>query len=499
MKYFFLAVSCLICQMVLAQKEALPFAKTITPHLLKQHLEIIASPKMEGRATASAGQQRAAEYIEKQFQTIGLQPGNGQSYQQPFPVYQDDSIHAALSVNGRQFKWTSDFSLLSTSTAAQLNFAEAIFVGYGLVDSNSQTNDYQNLSVKDKLVVVLSGTPSNCPLPTSQTSISAKINNAKAKGASAICIVVSNLSTVKNALITKRLYFQPPANTIANICISTQVASAIMGLPSNTDMATLGKLTAGTSLAKINLQIHRNTQQLTSTNVVGVLEGTDKKAEYVVLTAHYDHLGVRNGKIYCGADDDGSGTTAVLAMAKAFAAAKKEGKAPRRTIVFMTVSGEENGLWGSQYYSENPLFPLENTSANLNTDMVGRVGSDFKGDTSNYLYVIGDDKLSTDLASITDSVNQQFQLILDRKYNDLNDPNRFYFRSDHYNFARKGVPVIFYFNGVHADYHQPSDTVDKINFPLMQKRVQFIFCTAWCIANSNHLLKRNLTLQIPAR
>jgi Zn-dependent M28 family amino/carboxypeptidase len=223
----------------------------------------------------------------------------------------------------------------------------------------------------------------------------------------------------------------------------------------------------------------------------------------VVLTAHYDHVGKRaNGTIYYGADDDGSGTTGILELAEAFALAKKEGKGPRRSILFMTVSGEEKGLWGSRYYSENPVYPLEKTSVDLNIDMIGRIGSEYlkDKDSTNYVYIIGDDKLSSDLAPIADKVNKTYSNIkLDRKFNDPKDPNRFYYRSDHYNFADKGVPIIFYFNGVHADYHKPTDTPDKIHYPLMAKRAQYVFHTAWEMANREAMLKRDIKLDMPPR
>jgi Zn-dependent M28 family amino/carboxypeptidase len=237
--------------------------------------------------------------------------------------------------------------------------------------------------------------------------------------------------------------------------------------------------------------------------VLGVLEGTDKKDEYVMITSHYDHVGKRaDGTIYYGADDDGSGTTTILELAEAFAEAKKAGKGPRRSIIFMTVSGEEKGLWGSAYYADNPLFPLEKTTVDLNIDMVGRVGEEYQKDKDslNYVYIIGDDKLSSDLAVITDQVNSKYtKMKLDRKYNDPNDKNRFYYRSDHYNFAEKGVPVIFYFNGVHADYHRPTDTPDKINYPLMAKRGQLIYQTALEMANREEMLKRDKKLEMPPR
>lgn len=168
----------------------------------------------------------------------------------------------------------------------------------------------------------------------------------------------------------------------------------------------------------------------------------------------------------------------------------------------MTVSGEEKGLWGSEYYGNNPVFPLEKTSVNLNIDMIGRIGSEYTGkdkDSLNYVYVIGDDKLSTDLTPVTDIANKYVKLKLDKRYNDINDKNRFYYRSDHYNFAKNGVPAIFYFNGVHADYHKPTDTPDKINYPLMAKRAQLVFYTAWEIANRDDMMKRDLKLEIPGR
>jgi Zn-dependent M28 family amino/carboxypeptidase len=161
----------------------------------------------------------------------------------------------------------------------------------------------------------------------------------------------------------------------------------------------------------------------------------------------------------------------------------------------MAVSGEEKGLLGSEYYTDNPIFPLAKTSVDLNIDMVGRIDPNYKNDSNNYVYIIGDDKLSTDLTKITDSINNKFiGLELDRRYNNPNDPNKFYYRSDHYNFAKNNVPVIFYFNGTHRDYHKPSDTVDKINFDLMTKRVKLIFYTAWEIANRETLLQRDIPM-----
>lgn len=220
-----------------------------------------------------------------------------------------------------------------------------------------------------------------------------------------------------------------------------------------------------------------------SENIWAFIEGTEKPDEILVISAHYDHIGMKNGEIYNGADDDGSGTVALLEIAQAFMKAKKDGYGPKRSILFLHVTGEEHGLHGSRYYTDNPLFPLENTIADINIDMIGRRDDDHP-DTNNYIYVIGSDRLSSELHAINEQVNKQYiNLELDYKYNLDSDPNRYYYRSDHYNFARKGVPAIFYFNGVHADYHKPGDTPDKIEYDALAKRAQLAFVTAWELVN----------------
>jgi len=221
-----------------------------------------------------------------------------------------------------------------------------------------------------------------------------------------------------------------------------------------------------------------------SENVVAFIEGSEKPEEIIVLSAHYDHVGMRkDGTIYNGADDDGSGTVALLEIAQAFKMAAENGQRPKRSILLLHVTAEEIGLFGSRYYTENPLFPLENTVCNLNTDMIGRIDPD-KADNPEYVYLIGSDKLSQELHELSEMVNENYvQLELDYTFNDENDPNRFYYRSDHYNFAKNNIPVIFYFNGVHEDYHEPTDTPDKIEYELLAKRARLIFHTAWEVAN----------------
>ena len=221
-----------------------------------------------------------------------------------------------------------------------------------------------------------------------------------------------------------------------------------------------------------------------SQNVIAYIEGSEFPDEYVYVSAHSDHEGIIDGEIYPGADDNGSGTAAVFEIAEAFKQAVMEGHRPKRSIVFLHVTAEEVGLHGSRYYTNNPIFPMEDTVATLNIDMIGRVDDRHKDD-ENYIYVIGADRVSTELHFIVQQANTSFaNLNLDYKYNDERDSNRYYYRSDHYNFALKGVPVIFFFNGEHEDYTKPTDTPDKINYPLLVKRTKLIFATTWYLANS---------------
>ena len=207
--------------------------------------------------------------------------------------------------------------------------------------------------------------------------------------------------------------------------------------------------------------------------------------KFLVISAHLDHEGIKDGQVYNGADDDGSGTIALLEIAEAFKMAEKAGNGPKRSILFLHVTGEEKGLLGSRHYTDNdPIFPLENTVADLNIDMIGRIDPKRKEGDRNYVYLIGSDKLSSDLHNISEEVNKKYTNVeLDYTYNDENDPNRYYYRSDHYNFAKNNVPVIFYFNGTHDDYHQPSDTPDKIEYDLLENRTRLVFHTAWEVAN----------------
>jgi Zn-dependent M28 family amino/carboxypeptidase len=503
---------------LLAQADdAKKYAETITAENLKKHLTIIAGPEMEGRETGTPGQRKAAVYIESQFRSLGLQPSqklNG--YQQTFPIYRDTLISTSLSIGKKKFAFGSDFILNPFAAEnGKIKANKIIFVGYGITDSNY--NDYEGKDVAGKVVAFFTGEPrrNGKYLVTGSEIISTWSFNAERKavlarrnGALAALVIDPSMSSispvsVENSRKTKVYFPREGVEKVTYATVVPSLAKEIFGEKFFTDI--LNKATTGEPLNNIIKEVKAKTKfdyekkQLPTyaSNVIGIIEGTDKKNEYVFLTAHYDHLGKQGDKIYYGADDDGSGTVSVLAMAEAFTKAKAEGKGPRRTLVFMTVSGEEKGLWGSEYYSDHPIFPLDKTSVDLNTDMVGRIDTEREtADSLNYLYVIGHDKLSSDLQPIIEKIDDKYvQLNLDYKFDDPNDEERIYYRSDHYNFARKGVPVLFFYDGMlKADYHKPTDTVDKINWELYEKRVHLIFLTAWEIANRDNMLKRDIPL-----
>ena len=504
----------LLSTMAFAQKteDLTKFSNVITKEGLKAKLSVIASAQMEGRETASPGQKRAAAYIESEFKRMGLQPGNGQSYQQVYPVYQDNLTEGAFNVNGTNFEWDKDFAYsLQTISTGKWDYTTIVFAGYGIVDSAKNINDYAGLDVKGKLVIVLEGASTGMPtigvggnrvFNANPASPMAKMRLAISKGAVGLLTVSANFPRKMPTDTKGSMYLKKnDAAAFLMASISSNIANSILA-KSATNIKELAGFSKGEYKTSILLAATKTTDHLESSNVIALLPGTDKKEEYLFLTSHYDHLGKKGDIIWYGADDDGSGTVGVMQMAEAFAAAAKKGKSPRRTIVFMTVSGEEKGLWGSQYYSEHPIFPLEKTTADLNTDMIGRVDTErLTADSLNYIYVIGHDKLSSDLPVINETANKaSSNITLDYKYDDPNDKNMIYYRSDHYNFARKGVPILFFYDGMLlADYHKPTDTIEKINFELMEKRAIMVFYTACEIANRDEMLKRDIPLNMPSR
>ena len=508
MKKLLLITTCFASTFAISQKnkDAAKFAATITQNDLRDQLTIVASAEMEGRETATPGQKRAASYIEEQFKKIGLMPGNGNSYQQMFPVFQDELKSASLNLYNIPFSFENHFYVSRNNAVnGNWNINEVAYVSYGMADKDR--DDYAGMDVKGKWVMLLDISPTDMDKgeiysPQNLRNVFFKISTATKKGAIGVIIVSKNFQQANRQPIQRKgnMYMkkQGADNATPVVFVSYQAAASILTKMIDSYTA-LKDIKTGIYTTNAKIAINITTNNLESSNVLGLIEGTDKKDEFIVLTSHYDHLGKQDSVIYYGADDDGSGTVSVIEMAEAFAEAKKKGKGPRRSILFMTVSGEEKGLWGSEYYAAHPVYPLAKTSVNLNTDMVGRIDPSYKGDSTNYVFIIGEDKLSSDLLKITDSVNQTSKMELDRRYNDPKDPNRFYYRSDHYNFAKSGVPIIFYFNGVHKDYHRPTDTVEKINFDLMEKRVRLIFNTAWAMANRDEMLKRDLPLNMGTR
>ncbi|MBL7734724.1 MAG: M28 family peptidase [Chitinophagaceae bacterium] len=500
MKHVFLYCLLSFCLTSLAQDAADPsaYGRSIQAENLEKLLYTIAGKEMEGRETATAGQRRAAQFIENYFKSIGLLPAWDQRYQQSFPIYRDSLIRSSLSVNGTVFQQGIDFAASDNSDSLFFHASEVVFMGYGV--SDSLRDDYKDLDVRGKIALIIPGFPS---LFVKKAGLHTPDHDdlqetARQKGAGLILIADRDFPRIPIPSIGSMYVNDHPDDNVSNtFYVSYKVARAIMGpdFKKLTKSSKKRALRPKTYYAQTSLELDKKQLRLESSNVLGYIEGTDKKEEAVVITAHYDHLGKKDDStIYYGADDDGSGTVAVMEMAKAFAKSKQDGHGPRRSIVFMTVSGEEKGLWGSSYYSENPAWPLDKTTVNINIDMIGRTESKRSSpETMNYLYVIGDNRLSSDLRPISEETNDKYtKLYLDYRFNAPDDPQRIFYRSDHYNFAKKGVPVIFYFNGLHEDYHRPGDTPDKINYPLLQKRAQLIFHTAWEIANRDEMLKRDL-------
>jgi len=492
----------LVASAVTAQKKVNPkkYAETITAADASKILYVLAGAEMEGRETATYGQKKAAAFIENHFTTLGLLPGNNGSYQMQYPVFRDSLLSSQISVNGTTFNLNTDFQpILQMSSSSTQFFSEVVMVGHGIVDEG--WNDYANLDVTGKAVLILDGTPEGYSSKKkgwrAPGGMYGKIGTATSKGAAAIIIVTTGFPrreiTPLGNMYTK-LFSAKQGGVVYNV--SPAVAEKIVG----DEWKTINKkaMVVGKTInAEVMLELNKKVQMLNSSNVLGYIEGTDKKDEWLIVTGHYDHLGKKGDVIYYGADDDGSGSTGVMEIAEAFAKAKADGKGPRRNVLFMTVSGEEKGLWGSEYFSDHPVMPLEKVTADLNIDMIGRIDTERKSsDTLNYIYVVGDDKLSTELKPLSEEVNNKTgKLTLDYKFNDPNDTEQIYFRSDHYNFARKGVPVIFYYDGMlKADYHKPTDTPDKISYDLLEKRARLVFYTAWEMANRETMMKRDLEL-----
>jgi hypothetical protein len=491
------------------------FAATITPEDLRQHLYKLTSTEFEGRETGTEGQRRAADYLAAQMQSWNLPAiGENGSYFQYISFTNQSWRKIQVKDQNKELRHLWDYYTYPATNPKQFDakFEDAIFLGFGI--DEPAYSDYQGVNVKGKLVVVYDGEPTKGgkSLVSGSEAASAwasdwrkKARAAKANGAAALFIIdrkfKENVAEARKAILNSRNDMakdEDPENNFApNYFITTDLAKSIFGdkvgeITSARDkIAKKGKPRNVSFKCAVNILAEKNYSQLKGSNVLGFIEGTDPKLkdEFVVVTAHYDHLGKRGDDIYFGADDNASGSSTVLEICQAMVEAKKAGTGPRRSVLCMLVSGEEKGLLGSQFYAAFPIFPLHKTVANVNVDMVGRVDEEHK-DKPDYIYVIGADRLSSELHQINEQANATYtKLVLDYKYNEESDPNRYYYRSDHYNFAKNGIPAIFYFNGTHADYHRTSDTPDKINFEKMAKIGHLIFYTAWELANRDQRIK----------
>lgn len=494
-------------------KEVLQYANTITASDLEAHLEFLASDELEGRETGTRGQKTAAKYLATQFQKMGLKPGNGDSYYQEYELTRTMIEDVTLSFDGKEkLAFGKGFAFYDKGAFAAGQTAPLAFGGYGI--ESKGYNNLSGLDLKGKAVLVLAGEPekdgksiiegSTDDEPAFDTGKKQEL--LQAAGATAMLVVLPNArfkSLAGNPWL--RHMMESPSLRLTHLekkripmaFISEDMANKLLKKSKKSVEEWKNALAANASVPavafgkyKFELETEANQEVIIAENVLGFIEGTDKKEEVVVVTAHYDHLGVRDGVVYNGADDDGSGTAALLEIAEAFMKAVEDGKGPRRSILVMPVSGEEKGLLGSRYYTDFPIYSLENTVCNLNVDMIGRI--DDHHENGNYIYVIGSNMLSNDLHEANELANKQVtQLELDYRYNTKDDPNRYYYRSDHYNFAKNKVPCIFYFSGVHEDYHKSTDTIEKIDFKKSERVAQLIFATAWEVANRNARLKLN--------
>ena len=496
---------------------SLPYAATITPAGLKADLDVLASDAYEGRETGKKGQKMAADYIAKAFAADGLAgpvAGSDNPYIQHFTMSQQ-SVNAAAStvkVGSKAYQAGKDFYTFSTDeTFAAPTPVQPVFVGYGIKD-DKYSDFASGTDYAGKDVVILLGEPTTAQgksligadgkaspyAKATMDGLMARRGSIFPLKARSVVMVLPTADAFAKAPTTfapvmnqTQLSFADakPRKGLNVLLVSPEMGAQLLG----TNVAGLDKYrkavgAAGKPIASTfkpataTVQMTLKKEPLATENVLGYLEGGDKKDEVIVISAHYDHLGIKDGVVFNGADDDGSGTVSVLAMARAFAQAKKEGHGPRRSILFLANTGEEEGLLGSQYYTDHPVFPLEKTVTDLNIDMVGRVDSLHQG-KGDYVYLVGADRLSTELNTLSEATNQQYNPVaLDYKYNDPADPEQIYYRSDHYNFAKHNVPIIFYTSGLHPQYHKATDDIEFIDFPAMARRDQLIFHTAWALA-----------------
>lgn len=467
---FFLANSCLT-----QDKAAVKFSEFINTNDLKIHLEKFASDIYEGREAGRTGQRLAGTYLANMFEAYGVEKYNDSSYFQRFSFIEKSIKDAEIEINGEPLVFKNDFFVIPRYDVPKKHFfskpkniALNVFLG-------------QNDSLLRKKDLVINIKNSNAESPIKQ--IRQVLRHGLRSGVNTIIAVIDSfdlintdldkeLSHTKNELSTDQKNTNPQLALILNTKSHNKLISLFEG---KTDL-----------VATFNAKWHERLYY--TENVIGVIKGNEYANEYIAISAHYDHMGIEGNDIYNGADDDGSGTIAILLMAKALAQAKASGISFDKNFVFIGMSAEEKGLLGSKYYTNNPAIPLNRTCANLNIDMIGRRDT-LKHETGQYLYIIGSDMINKELHDANEKANSLYSnLELDYRFNTKDDPNQFYYRSDHYNFAKNEIPVIFYFRGVHKDYHKPTDTVDKIEWDNYCKISKHIYFTAWTIGMSPKVL-----------
>jgi len=486
---------------------------TITAAQLRSYLSFIASDEMEGRDTPSRGLDTTAKFIAMNLGRWGFRPaGDDGTFFQKIALRREaiDATKTTAQINGKDFVVGEDFLPNSVTTTLTGPF---VFAGNGWVIKSKNLDSYKGVDVKDKVIVVVgNGFPRGVAradlagvMGTDWSSPAVYAQQHGAKGVLAIPDANALLSWEQlrqRALqppraAVEKFSAQPNAPPAPSIVMSMKMAKALfegekvdaVALANGQDVPPFDLTNKNVTITIAVKSEHPTTQ-----NVVAVWEGGDPvlKSEYVALGAHYDHIGIcapgTADPICNGADDDGSGTTALLSMAEAISHAKQR---PKRSVLFIWHCGEEKGLWGSRYFTDYPTIPLDKVITQLNIDMIGRSKKD--GDTNprnkdlsgpDTVYVIGSKMMSTELGELSEAVNKSFlNLNFDYRYDDPNDSNRFFFRSDHYNYARKGIPIIFYFDGVHEDYHRPGDEPQKIDYDKMEKIARTVYMTLWEVAN----------------
>jgi hypothetical protein len=481
---------------------------------LKDYLYFVASDETEGRDTPSRGLDLTAKFIAMNLSRWGVKPaGTNGTFFQKIGLNSRRLLpeQTTATVNGQSFKLGEDFiaALLEGQASGPI-----VYVGHGYMVKAKNLNAYQGVEVKDKIMLAVEGFPKGVTFQDIRGKKAGEDYDspdtyARAHGARGVILIPSPSTLTfweqryKSSLNPTRptMGSLPQGARVPTITASEKMVNAILQ-GERIDHETIKKQASEGALGEpfdLNKQasftVAAKVDTILTQNVVGVIEGGDPvlKNEHVAIGAHYDHVGMRTtgdgDRIFNGADDDGSGTVATLAIAEALA---KSPQRPKRSIIFVWHAGEEKGLWGSQYFTDNPPVPINQIIAQLNIDMIGR--SKKEGDTKsvnanltgpNEIYVIGSKMMSTELGELSEGVNNSFlKLAFNYKYDAPNDPERFFYRSDHYNYAKKGVPIIFYFSGVHEDYHRPSDHADKIDYEKMEKVTRTIFATMWKLANA---------------